>query len=429
MARIKCRPAFTLALLLVLHTFTHQPAYAFEFKTVPPAEVALSAERLDRLGAWLKGEVAAKKIPGAVVLVARGGKTAYFETVGVQDPATGVPMAKDTLFRIYSMTKPITTVAAMMLVEEGKLTLETPLSTLIPAFKDMKVAVEKPGADGAPAQVDMVPASRQITVQDLLRHTSGLTYGFFGDSAAKRAYTAAKIDAGTISNAEFAENLAKMPLGFQPGSAWDYSYATDVVGRVVEIVSGKPLGQFFKERIFDPLGMTDTAFYVMDPAKHGRIAEPFPDDRSIGKDIDMSDPRIKRDAEPGGQGLVGSAPDYARFLQMLLNGGALDGKRYLSPETIAFMASDHLSPTVDKSKLYLPGPGYGFGLGFAVRTSEGLAAFPSNPGEYYWGGAGGTYFWVDPKADMFVIFMMQSPKQRVPYRSILRNIVYGAVEK
>ena len=428
MARTTCRPAFTLVLLFGLHTFAHNPAHAFEAKTVAPAEVAFSAERLDRLGAWLKSEVAAKKIPGAVVLVARSGKTAYFESVGVQDPATGVPMAKDTLFRIYSMTKPITTVAAMMLVEEGKLTLETPLSTLIPAFKDMKVAVEKPGADGAPAQVDMVPASRRITIQDLMRHTSGLTYDF-GDSAATRAYTAAKIDFGTISNAEFAENLAKVPLGFQPGSTWDYSYATDILGRVVEIVSGKPLGAFFKERLFDPLGMTDTAFYVTDPAKHGRIAEPLPDDRSIGKDIDMSDPRIKRDAESGGEGLVVSAPDYARFLQMLLNGGESDGKRYLSPETIAFMASDHLGTTVDRSKPYLLGPGYSFGLGFAVRMAEGLAAFPSNPGEYYWAGTGGTYFWVDPKADMFVIFMMQSPKQRVPYRSILRNIVYGAIEK
>ena len=429
MAPIMRRPALTLALLLVLHAFAHVPAHAFETKTAAPAEVALSAERLDRLGSWLKGEVAAKKIPGAVVIVSRHGKIAYSESFGVQDPATGTAMAKDSLFRIYSMTKPITAVAAMMLVEEGKLMLETPLSTLIPAFKDMKVAVEKPGTDGAPTQVEMVPAARQIAVQDLMRHTSGLTYGFFGDSAAKRAYTAAKIDAGTVSNAEFAENVAKMPLGFQPGSTWDYSYSTDILGRVVEIVSGKTLGAFFKERIFDPLGMTDTASYVTDPAKQGRIAEALPDDRSIGKDIDMSDPRIKRDAEPGGQGLTGSAPDYARFLQMLLNGGELDGKRYLSPETIAFMASDHLGPTVDRSKLYLPGPGYGFGLGFAVRTAEGLAAFPSNPGEYYWGGAAGTYFWVDPKADMFVVFMMQSPKQRVPYRSILRNIVYGAIEK
>jgi CubicO group peptidase (beta-lactamase class C family) len=340
-----------------------------------------------------------------------------------------VPMTKDSLFRIYSMTKPITPVAAMMLVEEGRLMLETPLATFIPAFKDMKVAVEKPETGGAPGQVELVPAARAITVQDLMRHTSGLTYGFFGDSAAKRAYAEAKIDAGTVSSAEFAENIARMPLGFQPGSTWDYSYSTDVLGLVVEIVSGKPLGAFFKERIFDPLGMVDTAFYVTDPARQARIAEPLPDDRSIGKGIDMSDPRVKRDAEPGGQGLVGSAPDYARFLQMLLNGGELDGKRYLSPETIAFMASDHLGPTVEKGKLFLPGPGYTFGLGFAVRMGEGLSAFPSNPGEYYWGGAGGTYFWVDPKADMFVVFMMQSPKHRVPYRSILRNIVYGAIEK
>ena len=421
-------PAIALALLL-LHPIAYAPAHAFDTKTVAPADVALSAERLDRVGAWLKGEVAAKKIPGAVLMVSRHGKTAYFESFGVQDPATGAPMTKDSLFRIYSMTKPITTVAAMMLVEEGKLTLETPLSTLIPAFKDMKVAVEKPAVDGAPAQVEMVPAARQITIQDLMRHTSGLTYGFFGDSAAKRAYIGAKIDAGTVSNAEFAENIAKMPLGFQPGSTWDYSYSTDLLGRVVEIVSGKPLGTFFKERIFDPLGMTDTAFYVTDAARQARMAEPLPDDRAIGKDVEMGDPRIKRDAEPGGQGLVGPASDYARFAQMLMNGGELDGKRYLSPETIAFMASDHLGPTVERGKLYLPGPGYSFGLGFAVRTGEGLSAFPSNPGEYYWGGAGGTYFWIDPKADLFVVFMMQSSKHRLPYRSILRNMVYGAIEK
>lgn len=428
MARSLHLPALMLATALSIHLITPGPAGAFEAKTVAPADVALSAERLGRIGDWLKRDIAAKKIPGAVVLVARGGKIAYFDAFGVQDPATGAAMAKDSLFRIYSMTKPITTVAAMMLVEEGRLPLETPLAALIPAFKNMKVAVEKPGADGAPAQVDMVPAARPITVQDLMRHTSGLTYGFFGDSAAKRAYVAAKIDAGAVSSAEFVEAIAKMPLGFQPGSTWDYSYSTDVLGRVVEIVSGKSLGTFFKERILDPLGMTDTAFYVTDPAKQPRIAEPLPDDRAIGT-IDMFDPRIKRDAEPGGQGLVGTASDYARFLQMLLNGGELDGKRYLSPETLAFMTSDHLGPAVDRGKLYLPGPGYSFGLGFAVRMEEGLAAFPSNRGEYYWGGAGGTYFWVDPKADMFVVFMMQSPKQRLPYRSILRNIIYGAIEK
>jgi CubicO group peptidase (beta-lactamase class C family) len=219
-----------------------------------------------------------------------------------------------------------------------------------------------------------------------------------------------------------------MPLGYQPGAAWDYSYSTDVLGRVIEVVSGKPLGEFFKERIFDPLGMTDTGFYVTDAAKHPRIAEPRADDRLIGN-IEMSDPRMKQAAEPGGQGLVSTATDYARFLQMLLNNGEMNGKRYLSPETIAFMASDHLGPSVERTKLYLPGPGYSFGLGFAVRMAEGLAPIPSNPGEYYWGGAAGTYFWVDPKADMFVVFMMQSPKQRQPSRSILRNIIYGAVEK
>jgi CubicO group peptidase (beta-lactamase class C family) len=428
MALVLRPAAIAVAALLSAASFTTIPAFAFDTKTVAPADVALSADRLDRLSQWLKGEIGAKKIPGAVLLVARHGKTAYFEAFGTQDPTTGTAMAKDSLFRIYSMTKPITTVAAMMLVEEGKLTLETPLSALIPSFKEMKVAVEKAGTGSEPPQVELIPAARGITVHDLMRHTSGLTYGFFGDSAAKRAYKEAKIDAGTISNAEFADSVAKMPLGYQPGSAWDYSYSTDVLGRVVEVVSGKPLGEFFKERIFDPLGMTDTGFYVTDAAKHPRIAEPLADDRLIGN-IEMSDPRMKQAAEPGGQGLVSTATDYARFLQMLLNNGEMDGKRYLSPETIAFMASDHLGPSVERTKLYLPGPGYSFGLGFAVRMAEGLAPIPSNPGEYYWGGAAGTYFWVDPKADMFVVFMMQSPKQRQPYRSVLRNIIYGAVEK
>ncbi|HEU5294593.1 MAG TPA: serine hydrolase domain-containing protein, partial [Burkholderiaceae bacterium] len=263
-----------------------------------------------------------------------------------------------------------------------------------------------------------------------LRHTSGLTYGFFGESLVKKAYVDALATLPpTVNSAEFADALAKLPLHYQPGSTWDYSYSTDVLGRVLEVVSGKPLLAVLKERLLDPLGMKDTTFYVSEPARQSRIAEPLADDRTIGVGATVNDPRIVRNLESGGGGMVSTADDYARFAQMLLNGGTLDGKRYLSPRTIDFMSSDHLGTAVTKTALYLPGPGYGFGLGFATRLAGGESAYAGAPGDIYWGGAGGTYFWVDPLNHLFVVFMMQSPKQRVPYRSILRNMVYAAVER
>jgi CubicO group peptidase (beta-lactamase class C family) len=416
---------------LLVSSFASSVAPAQDLPSAKPEDVDLSSARLARVGAWLKSEIDRKKVPGAVLLVARHGKVAHFEALGVQDPATGAPMAKDSIFRIYSMTKPIVSVAAMAQVEEGRYILEAPLAAFVPAFKDMKVALEKPNPAGGAPLVDIVPATRPITVQDLMRHTSGLTYGFFGNSAAKRAYIEAKISfEGDITLAEATDKLASMPLGFQPGSTWDYSYSTDVLGRVIEVAEGgKTLSAVLQERVFGPLGMKDTAFYVTDPAKQKRIAEPFPDDRAIGVGVDFNNPRNAAKAESGGGGLTGTAMDYARFLQMLLNGGALEGKRILGPATIAYMASDHLGAGTAKTPLYLPGAGYGFGLGFAVRTAAGESAYNSSLGEYYWGGAGGTYFWVDPKQDMFVVFMMQSPKNRVPYRSILRNMVYAAIEK
>jgi CubicO group peptidase (beta-lactamase class C family) len=406
------------------------PAWSGDLPTAAPEEVGMSSERLARIGAWLKSEVDKKKIPGAVVLVARRGKVAYHEAVGVRDPGTGAPMTKDSIFRIYSMTKPIASVAAMSLVEDGRLLLEAPVAAYIPAFKDMKVAVEKPDPAGGKPVVEMVPARRPITVQDLMRHTSGLTYGFFGRSAAKQAYLDAKISAGgDVPNAEFAERIAAMPLGFHPGSTWDYSYSTDVLGRVMEVVTGKALGEVLRERVYEPLGMADTAFYVTDPEKQKRLAEPFPDDRTIGTGTVFYDPRVAGRGESAGGGLTGTAMDYARFAQALLNGGELDGKRIIGPATLAFMTSDHLGASIAKGNLYLPGAGYGFGLGFAVRTAAGEAAYPASVGEYYWGGAGGTYYWADPKQDMLVVFMMQSPKNRVPYRSLLRNMVYASIVK
>lgn len=393
-----------------------------------PQELGFSPERLERLGQWMQGEVAARRVPGAVVLVVRNGKVAYAQAFGEQDPGTSRPMARDSLFRIYSMTKPIVSVAAMMLVEEGRLQLEAPVSRYIPSFANLRVGVEKVDASGAKS-LELVPMRRQMTVQDLLRHTSGLTYGFFGDSLVKKAYLDAGVGAGDFTSAEFVEKLATLPLHYQPGSTWDYSYSTDVLGRVLEVATGQSLGSLLQARLFTPLGMKDTSFYVPEPARQARIAEPFPEDRSFGAGAAMGDPRVVQKFESGGGGLVSTADDYARFLLMLSNGGVLDGRRYLGPKTLEFMTADHLGTSIATTPLYLPGPGYGFGLGFAVRKVNGEAAYTSPAGEYYWGGAGGTYMWVDPRNSMFVVFMMQSPKQRVPYRSILRNMVYAAMER
>ena len=399
---------------------------AQELPTAKPADVGLSAERLERITQWLRDDSQKGTIPGAVVMIVRNGKVAYFESVGLLDPETKAPMRKDAIFRIYSMSKPITTVAVMMLYEQGKITLDEPIAKYIPAFKDMKVGVETKGEDGKP-KLELTDAKKPITIQDLLRHTSGITYGFFGDLMVKKAYLEANVYQGDYDNAEFAERIAKLPLAFQPGTTWDYSHSTDILGRLVEIVSGKSLYQFEKENILDPLGMTDTSFYVADKAKHARIAEPFKDDRTFGIDAEFNDPRVAGKWEAGGHGMVGTATDYARFLQMLLSGGALDGKRYLGPKTIAYMTADHLGNVIVPGPYYLPGPGYGFGLGFAVRLDQGVSPRMGNPREYDWGGVGGTYFWVDPREDMFVVFMMQSPRQRLHYYALIRDMIYAAL--
>jgi len=389
-------------------------------------QVGFAPDRLAKITEKLKADVAAGTLPGAVVLIARKGKTAYFESMGYVDPQSKAQMPKDGVFRIYSMTKPLTSVAAMMLVEEGKMQLSDPVAKYLPAFKDVQVGTEKPGADGKP-MLETAPAKRTMTVQDLLRHTSGITYGFFGNSLVKKSY--ATIFEGDFDNAEHAARIAKLPLHYEPGTIWDYSHSTDVLGAVVEVVSGKKLDVFFKERITGPLGMKDTAFFVTNAADHKRVVEPFANDRSLGGGVEFFDPRKPNKWLSGGGGLMGTASDYARFLQMLLNGGALDGKRYLSPQTVRYMTTDHMGSVVKPGPLYLPGAGYGFGLGFAVRLSDGVVPYAGSEGDYYWGGAGGTYFWVDPKQDMFVVFMMQSPKQRIYYRSVIRDMVYAALVK
>ncbi len=401
-----------------------------ELPRATPEQVDLSSQRLGMITNMLKADVVSRRIPGAVLLVARRGKVAYFESMGKLDAAADAPMGKDAIFRIYSMSKPITTVAAMMLVEDGKLKLDDPIAMYLPEYARMTVGVEKPDASGKPS-LEITPARRPITVQDLMRHTSGITYGFFGPGLVKKAYNDANLNADDPDNAEFSRRVAKLPLAYQPGGTWDYSYSTDILGSVVEAVSGKSLFAFEKERLLDPLGMTDTSFYVTDPQKQKRVAEPLATDRNIGVGVDINDPRVARKLEAGGGGMVSTATDYAQFLQMLLNGGSLDGKRYLSPSTLRLMTADHSNAGagVAPGPIYLPGAGYGFGLGFAVRRATGEAPYPGEVGEYYWGGAGGTYMWVDPKSEMFVIFMMQAPKQRLHYRGLIRNMIYASVLK
>ena len=421
-----CRVAVaTVALFIVTpQVFAEGPVVA------SPEQAGFSAAGLARIDAYLKNEIDGGKIPGAIMLVQRNGKTAYFNSFGVRDPGTNAAMTPDTIFRIYSMSKPITTVAAMMLVEEGKLQLEDPLSKYIPAFADVKVGVERRGEDGADG-LDLVPVKRPITIQDLMRHTSGLTYGFFGEGLVKKAYVDAHLFAGDVDNAEFVQRLAKLPLVYQPGTTWDYSHSVDVLGRVIEIVSGKSLYEFEKERILDPLGMKDTSFYVTASDKKTLVAEPFPNDRKIGNDATMGDPRVQQKWESGGGGMVSTIGDYARFAAMILNGGALDGKRYLSPKTIAYMGANHIGPGsgVVPGPYYLPGPGFGFGLGFSVRTEAGVSPYEGSVGEMNWSGAGGTTFWVDRQENMFVVFMAQTVTQRGRIRTALKNLVYGAFDQ
>jgi len=405
------------------------PVRAQDFAT-EPEQAGFSPAGLARIDAFLQNEVDTRKIPGGILLVKRKGAIAYFKSFGVRDPAAEAPMTPDTIFRIYSMSKPITTVAAMMLVEEGKLGLDDPLSKYVPAFADVKVGVETRGEDGQP-RLDLVEAKRPITIQDLMRHTSGLTYGFFGEGLVKKAYVDANLSADDPDLAEFVARLAKLPLAYQPGTTWDYSQSVDVLGRVIEVVSGKSLYQFEKERLLDPLGMKDTAFYVIGADKQKLIAEPFDNDRTIGAGAKMGDPRVVMKMESGGGGMVSTIGDYACFAQMILNGGTLDGKRYLSPKTIAYMGANHIGPGsgIVPGPYYLPGPGFGFGLGFAVRTDAGIVPYEGSVGEMNWSGAGGTTFWIDRKENLFAVFMAQTIVNRARLRITLKNMVYGAFDR
>jgi CubicO group peptidase (beta-lactamase class C family) len=413
--------------LLILAAGVGRPGFG---RAEPPAAApGFSDAKLQHVGDYIRQEIAAGTMPGAVILIQQHGKPVYSENFGVRDVATKLPMDADTIFRLYSMSKPITSVAAMMLVEDGKLKLDDPVLKYIPAFAETKVGVEKRGDDGRLTLV-REPLNRPITIEDLLRHTSGLTYGFNGGNLVRRFYAEADLFSSDLTNAEFAERIAALPLAEQPGTQWDYGHSTDVLGRVVEVVSGKTLFQFERERLLDPLGMSETEFYVRDETKRPRIAEPMPDDRMISPTTEIRNPLQPRRAEPGGSGLVGTVGDYARFAQMLLNGGTYQGRSYLKPETVALMASDHIGPEtgIGRDYAYYPGATSGFGLGFAVRTSV-----PPNTswplGEYRWDGVGGTFFFIDPVDDVFAIFMVQTPSQRGRIQLALKTLIYQALLK
>lgn len=378
--------------------------------------------RLQRLQDVLQAEVERQRLPGAVACIARHGQTALFESLGQLNPATATPMSRDAIFRIYSMTKPIVSVAAMMLAEQGRLLLSDPVSRYLPEFAAQQVCHRVEG------HVKLQPVRRGATVQDLLRHTAGLTYEFLGSAPVQRQYAQERIGSRERSNAELSTKLASLPLMFEPGTTWEYSRATDVLGRILEVISGEPLGQFLQRQLFEPLGMHETWFNVP-PAQRHRVAEPFARDPDGGMQMRVYNVDDSSNLESGGGGLLCTTADYARFLQFMLNRGELDGQRLLGAHTVAYMTADHLGQipvNAGASRDLLP-MGYGFGLGFAVRQSLGVAPAPGSVGTYYWGGLGGTTFFVDPAQDLFAILMLQAPNQREHYRMLFANLVYAAL--
>lgn len=386
-------------------------------------DLGFCPQRVRHLVETLQAEVARARLPGAVALIARHGQVLLHQNVGQQDPAHGVPMELDSIFRIYSMTKPIVSVAVMQLMERGQLLLSDPVAKYLPEFANIQVSAVIDG------QVVQQRPQSDPTVQDLLRHTAGLTYEILGSEPIQRQYAQARLASRTRSNREFSKALAALPLMFEPGTVWEYSRATDLLGALVEVVSGQTLGAFLQDNILGPLRMVDTSF-VVPPDKHHRIAEPFAIDPDGGIAPRLIDLRHSAAMEAGGAGLASTSADYARFLQCLLSGGALDGQRILSTPTVRYMTADHLGQIgvyrAGRSGELLP-PGHGFGLGFAVRLEEGVAAQAGSKGLYFWGGIAGTTFFVDPAKDFFALLMLQAPNQRDYYRPLFRNLVYAAL--
>ncbi len=436
---MNCHRTFPLLSILLVVPASLAFAQAAQEKIIRPEVVGFSSDRLARITQYFQSEVDKGSIPGVVLVVGRNGSVAYRQAIGFQDREKKTPMKTDAIFRIYSMTKPIATVAVMMLAEEGKIDVLAPVSLYLPEFKDAKVGVEKPDPATGKPTLALEDLHRPVTVQDLLRHTSGIVYGPFGTSLVHQAYNKANLFDRGQTLAEFVTKLSKLPLAHQPGTVWEYGMSVDVLGRIVEVVSGIPFDQFIAERITRPLKMPDTAFYLA-PAQFPRVAEPQVDP-ATGKRPPIAEPAEDLTKEKikffsGGGGLLSTAADYSRFCQMLVNGGELDGVRLLSPKTVAVMTSDQLNSEMSRVGMLpatqdlapLPELGQSFGLGFAVRVDPGRTPVSGSVGDYFWAGAAGTYFWVDPKEKLYAVFMLQMPfVEAGHYRRALRELVYGAL--
>jgi CubicO group peptidase (beta-lactamase class C family) len=410
-------------------------AWSQALPVAAPESVGVSSKRLEKLTQALQTEIEQQRLPGAVAMVARKGKLVYAQAFGKLNNGSDAPMQLDSVFRIYSMTKPLVSTALMMLVEDGKVQLTDPVSKYLPTFKSPMVSVTSLDAPYNGTSFKLVPANKEPTLQDLLRHTSGLAYGeLTKNTLVKDAYTQAGIyqpsidfDARTPSSAEMVDRLGKAPLAQQPGTVWEYSLSVDVQGRIIEAVTGKRLGDFLQARLFQPLKMKDTGFAVS-AANLPRLAEPFPKDPATGAAVKLIDVRQMPGNDSGGAGAVSTAGDYLRYCQAMLDGGQLDGARIVSRTTVRLMTSDHLSGTiatpVSPGQLLLGTPGYTFGLGFLVRQADGVAAVHGSAGEFMWAGYAGTYFWADPKEQTCAVLMTQSSgPSRVVYRRMMKALV------
>jgi len=413
------------------------PRYSDASAAPDPESAGFTSSRLQRLSAALRADTENAAIPGAVVLIVRGGAVAYFEAFGYADRRTLRPMQRNSIFGIASMTKPLTVVAALMLMERGSLLLTDPVWRYLPQLRDVKVGVEAIDPSTGQRRLTLEAGRRAMTVHDLMRHTAGFTYGQFGDSLVQRSYRASKLMDNQQTNAEMLGKLAELPLSYQPGTTFEYGMSTDVLGHVVEVVSGSSLDRFFAEHITRPLGMMDTAFGVL-PGDVHRLAEPQRDaaEGSVAAAA-IFDPARPAKWFSGGGGLLSTAADYARFSQMLLNEGELGGVRLLGRKSVQLMIQNHLPATVDFGRhteelgvaAPLPQLGQGYGLGIGVRIQPGLSPIPGSSGDFYWGGALGPYFWADPVERLTVVFMLQelNVQVRTRYRALLRALVYQSL--
>jgi len=398
-------------------------------------EVGLSKERLQRISEWIQTDVNKGVVPGAVVMVLRKGKIAYYEAFGYRDREKNIPMTRNSIFRIASMTKPFTSLAVMMLAEEGKIQLPLPVSRYLPEFKDLKVGVEKKDPASGKTELVLETANREMTVQDLLRHTSGITYGIFGKSMVKDLYNKANLFDWNQTNAELVTKFSQLPLQYHPGTTWDYSMSTDILARIVEITSGVDFDTFIADRITKPLKLTDTAYWAEGADRQARLAEPQIDP-ATGSRPRVHDVTKKQKWVPGAMGLVSTAHDYARFCLMFLNGGTLDGVRLVSRKTIEHMTSNHIPPGYKyaspmQMQIMWPSPsmetGQGFGLGFSINCEPERSPLPGSKGTYYWTGIYGTSFFVEPKEELIAIMMNQAPAQTRPYQYRMRHYVLQAI--